>query len=240
MCLKHGKRTHMKLIPTISFAVICSFALAQEAPSPPQVAQPHIGHPPAMGICKPMSERKDEIGCWIITNHNIGKLLETQTFWHLDVYPTRAAAESAKSPKGIVIEALGKTWLMTIASADWRPSLGERMATVGPLPISQDLTYTAQYMESVFTPGMTAPPHRHPGPEAWYTVSGETCLETPEGKLVDRPGQGARVIIPSGRPMQLTATGTDTRRSIILVLHDSSKPAGVPAPDWTPKGLCKN
>jgi quercetin dioxygenase-like cupin family protein len=232
----------MKLILTISFGLICSCAVAQESPGTSQAAQSHIGHPPAMGICKPMSERKDEIGCWIIANHHIGKLLETQTFWHLDVYPTRAAAESVtvKTPRGTVIEALGRIWLMTIAEADWRPSLGERIATVGPLPINQDVTYTAQYMESVFTPGMTAPPHRHPGPEAWYTVSGETCLETPEGKLVDRPGQGARVIIPGGYPMQLTATGTETRRSIILVLHDSSKPAGVPAPDWTPKNLCKN
>ena len=28
--------------------------------------------------------------------------------------------------------------------------------------------------------------HRHSGPEAWYTVSGETCLETPDGTQVGR------------------------------------------------------
>src|SRR5258707_669858 len=36
------------------------------------------------------------------------------------------------------------------------------------------------------------------------------------------------------------ATGTETRRALVLVLHDSKQSAGSPAPDWTPKGLCKN
>ena len=71
---------------------------------------------------------------------------------------------------------------MTIAGNDAKVSGGERAAKIGPLPIEPGVEYTAQYMESVFTPGMTAPPHRHPGPEAWYTLTGETCLETPEGK----------------------------------------------------------
>jgi hypothetical protein len=39
--------------------------------------------------------------------------------------------------------------------------------------------------------------------------------------------------------MQLTATGTDVRRGLVLVLHTSSDPASVPASDWQPTGLCK-
>jgi hypothetical protein len=39
--------------------------------------------------------------------------------------------------------------------------------------------------------------------------------------------------------MHLTATGTETRRAVVLILHDSSKPASTPVYDWTPKGLCK-
>jgi len=87
--------------------------------------------------------------------------------------------------------------------------------------------------------GKTAPTHRHSGPEAWHTVSGETCLETPEGKIVGRAG-GAPVIAGGGRPMHLTATGTARRRELVLILHDSSQPASTPAEDWTPKGLCKS
>jgi hypothetical protein len=93
-------------------------------------------------------------------------------------------------------------------------------------------------MVAVFTPGVTAPAHRHSGPEAWYTLTGETCLETPDGKMVGRAG-GSQVIVPGGPPMHLTATGTETRRALLLILHDSTKPPTTPAPDWTPIGLCR-
>jgi quercetin dioxygenase-like cupin family protein len=94
-------------------------------------------------------------------------------------------------------------------------------------------------MEAVFTPGMTAPAHTHSGPEAWYTVAGETCLETPDGKQIGRVG-GPPVIVPGGPPMHLTATGTEVRRALVLILHDASKPSTTLHHDWKPKGLCKD
>jgi quercetin dioxygenase-like cupin family protein len=191
------------------------------------------------GICKPVSERTGEVGCWIIAHEPIGQLNQSQIFWHLDVYPTRAAAEEAKGPQGAVVESLKKVWQLTIADAGWRPHGGERIAEIGPLPITAGEKYSSQYMEAIFTPGMTAPAHVHSGPEAWYTLTGETCLETPEGKQVGRAG-GQYVIVPGGPPMHLTATGTETRRAIVLILHDSSKPATTQIHDWTPKGLCKS
>jgi hypothetical protein len=38
-------------------------------------------------------------------------------------------------------------------------------------------------MEADFTPGMTAPAYIRFGPEAWYAVGGETCLETSDGRM---------------------------------------------------------
>lgn len=38
--------------------------------------------------------------------------------------------------------------------------------------------------------------------------------------------QEAPVIIPEGLSMHLTATGTDQRRALVLIPHDSSKPNG--------------
>jgi quercetin dioxygenase-like cupin family protein len=190
-------------------------------------------------ICRPVSQRTGELGCWITVNASLGQLPQRPIFWHLDTYPTLAAAEVAKGSRGTVVESLGKVWLFTIDMAGWRPSGGERVAEIGPLPVSADAKYSAQYMEAIFTPGMTAPAHRHSGPEAWYTLAGETCLETPEGKMVGRAG-GAHVIVPGGPPMHLTATGTETRRALVLILHDSSQPPTTPTRDWTPKGLCKS
>jgi quercetin dioxygenase-like cupin family protein len=194
---------------------------------------------PVPGGCKPVSERTSEVGCWILAHEHVGQLAEPQTFWHLDAYPNRGAAEAAKGPRGTVVESLGKIWLLTIENAGWRPSGGERVAEIGPLPIIAGEKYSAQYMEAIFTPGMTARAHTHSGPEAWYTLAGETCLETPQGKQIGRAG-GQHVIVPGGPPMHLTATGTEERRSLVLILHESSKPATTLVHDWTPKGLCKN
>jgi len=195
-------------------------------------------HPASAQICRPAAERTGELGCWITVDAELGKLPRGSIFWHLDAFATRAEAEAAQEARGIVVESLGKVWLFTVDVADWRPSHGERIAQVGPLPVAQGVSYSAQYMEAIFEPGMTAPAHRHSGPEAWYTLSGETCLETPEGAMVGRAG-GAQVIVPGGPPMHLTATGTETRRALVLILHDSTQPATTPAPDWTPKALCE-
>ena len=115
---------------------------------------------------------------------------------------------------------------------------GEHAAEIGPLPINADEEYSAQYMEAIFNPGMTAAEHTHSGQEAWYTLAGETCLETPEGKQVGSVRN--HIIVPGGPPMHLTATGTVQRKSIVLILHDSSKPASSPEHNWKPKGLCKS
>jgi quercetin dioxygenase-like cupin family protein len=203
--------------------LLCSEAAAQPVPG---------------GMCRPVSERTQEIGCWILSNDPVGELTGSQTFWHLDAFPTREAAEIAKTRRSTVVQALGKVWLLTIGNENWRASGGEHVSTIGPLPITAGV-YAAQYMEAVFTPGMTAAEHTHSGPEAWYTIAGETCLETPDGKQVGRAG-APPVIIPGGPPMHLTATGTEIRRALVLILHDANKPATTLHHDWKPKGLCKN
>jgi quercetin dioxygenase-like cupin family protein len=196
---------------------------------------------PSGGICKPIAERTSELGCFIIATHSVGSLNTDKTFWHLDTFETSAAATAAKTETGVVVESLGKVWLLTIEKAGWRPVGGQRASEIGPIPVLAGQRYTAQYMEAIFAPGMTAPTHTHPGPEAWYTLAGETCLETPAGKQIGRAG-GPAVIIPAGPPMHLTATGTETRKAIVLILHDAAKPATTAAHDhsWKPKGLCKS
>ena len=67
-------------------------------------------------------------------------------------------------------------------------------------------------------------------------LSGAQCLEVPEGITVTRAGE--TVIIPEGPPMSLAGVGTETRRAVVLVLHDSSQPWMTMAADWKPKGLC--
>jgi hypothetical protein len=188
--------------------------------------------------CRPRDSRAGEIGCWIIVDAPVGALRSEPVFWHLDAYPSQAAAEAARVRSGTVVESLGKFWLFTIAERDWRPSTGEHVGDVGPVPVRPGVAYSATYMEAIFTPGMTSSTHTHSGPEAWFTLAGETCLETPDGIMVGRAG-GPPVIVPAGPPMHLTATGTVERRAIVLILHDASQPATTVTHTWTPKGLCK-
>lgn len=91
-------------------------------------------------------------------------------------------------------------------------------------------------MEAVFAPGMKPAIHRHSGPEAWYVLGGAQCLETPNGITVARAGEGA--IVPQGPPMVPENEGTETRRSVLLVLHEPSQPWSTLARNWKPKGLC--
>jgi quercetin dioxygenase-like cupin family protein len=229
---------HIVKRATIFRALLQSLAflplLAASSPSRAQTNTPL----PSFGICKPVTERTTELGCWILADQPLGRIDQPQVFWHLDVYPSRAGAEKAKGPRGIVVEALGKVWLLTIEKQEWRPApKGERVAEIGPLPVSPGEQYSALFMEAVTNPGSKSAVHVHAGPEAWYTMAGETCLETPAGKFVGRPG-APPVIVPGGPAMQLTATGTEQRRAITLILHDSLKPPSTEVHDWTPKGLC--
>jgi quercetin dioxygenase-like cupin family protein len=189
------------------------------------------------GCNTPVSQRTSEVGCYLTATEVLGALPQAPLFWHLYVYPTRAAAaEAAKGSRGTVVESFEKVWLYTIAESEWRASNGEHVATIGPLPTSAGKQYTARYMEAVFTPGMRAAIHRHSGPEAWYLVSGAQCLETPGGITVARAGEWA--IVPEGPPMALSTVGTEIRRSVLLVLHDTSQPWITMESDWKPKGLC--
>jgi quercetin dioxygenase-like cupin family protein len=223
-------------LPSLFSATVCLFLVFTLASSA-------FAQTPPARTCLPVSERAGrEVGCWIMASESLGRLSQPTVFWHLDTYPTRAAAEAAKGPRGTVIEALDRVWLFTIGESGWRAPGGLRVAEVGPLPVKSGEQYTAQYMEGISNPSDVTPKHRHPGPEAWYTTAGGFCVETPDGKTEVRAGQG--IVIPADHTgwsmMTLIATGPEVRRSLVLVLHESGHPWTAPAPEWTPKGLCKN
>jgi quercetin dioxygenase-like cupin family protein len=191
------------------------------------------------GVCIPRSERAGQsFGCFIVTEQPIGVLDGRPVFWYVSQFPTLSAARAASPPRATVIDAFDKAWLMVIGDSAARPRAGKVVAVIGPLPVAAGTAYSALFMEASMRPGMQSAIHRHSGPEAWYTLSGQTCLETPDGVTVGRAG-GPPVVIPGGLPMQLTATGTGIRRSLVLILHDSSKPPTTMETSWTPPNACR-
>ena len=196
----------------------------------------------------PVSERKTEAGCYTTAEAPLGILPAVPLYWHLYSYPTQTAANAARAQRGTVAEVFGKHWLYTIAEEQWRPTAGEKVAVIGPLEVATDKPYTARYMEAVFPPdfetGLVG--HRHPGPEAWYVLTGTQCLETPNGLIMASAGGSA--MVPEGWPMRISAVGAETRRALVLILHPSAEPAsmavddprspGAPHSHWKPQGLC--
>jgi quercetin dioxygenase-like cupin family protein len=194
------------------------------------------------GTCIPVAERGDrKLGCFITARQELGRLLvRPPLYWHIDRFPSRAEAERGRfrDPKrATVVESFGRYWLFTIAPFEWRAEYAEHEARVGPLPLVDAQQFAAVYMEGVFEPGMHSIVHRHDGAEAWFTVEGSMCVETPEGKQVQGVGDPG-IVVPAGLPMRLSGTGTGVRRSLVVILQDATKPRSTPASDWTPKGLC--
>ncbi len=66
-----------------------------------------LGKPAVAQHCQPVSQGTGELGCWITATALLGPLPDQPIVWHLDTFPTRAAAETAKGPRGTVVESLG-------------------------------------------------------------------------------------------------------------------------------------
>lgn len=192
--------------------------------------------------CEPVADRAGRaFGCFVTARTELGALpRDTTLFWHVVVMPSMTAANSAAHEagrRGTAVQSLDRAWLFVLAPDSWRTTDGARLAMIGPLSLVQADSFAAVYMEGVFRPGMQSPVHRHPGVEAWYTLEGEMCLESPWGTQVQK-ARGPGVMITGGQPMMLTGTGTEIRRSLVLILQDATQPRSTHALDWTPKGLC--
>lgn len=209
-------------------------APAQQAIAP--VGTTHAALPQKLESCRPVSERTAPEGCWILASKTLGKLPNEPVFWTLDVFPDHLTARAAATNGSSVLDALGQVWLLTVGTKPAAPIGGRRVTQIGPLPVKAEEDYTAQYRESIMVPGAVSKTHVHSGPEAFYTETGETCLETSSGKQVSRKGHD--VIVPEGEPMELRATGAVPRRGLVLVLHSSSKPHTTVVTDWHSTGLC--
>lgn len=183
------------------------------------------------------TQRTQDVGCYIIGSETLATLPAGPLFWHLYAYPSLDAAKDAKGTStGVAAESLGKAWLFKIAPASWRPSSGERIAMIGPLPVPEAKRYEARYLETVQQPHPTGhtPVHRHPGVEAWYVETGQHCMQTPTTTRVVHAGETD--IVPAGVPMMLTPG--DAERHLTLVLFDADQPWMTKATDWSPNTSC--
>lgn len=185
------------------------------------------------GLCTaPAAEYVGEPGCYLAAELDIGDVNST-AYWHLYTFKTAAAArsEAARHRHAVVIEAHGKVWLNLLGSADEKVEGGEKQTVIGPLAVPA--RGHARILESWFPPGMITRTHSHPGPEVFYVVDGEQCVETPKGQQRIRAGE--HYVVEAGPHLQAAPQG---RRSLVLLLVSATAPWMQLEPDWKPTGLC--
>jgi quercetin dioxygenase-like cupin family protein len=175
-------------------------------------------------------------GCQLLVRTQLGAVADGQLFWHLGAFPTRVAAEAARRPGDMLAEAAGQVWLFSFGPQASARTGKVGVVSVGPLPLPEATSYQVEIYYVVMPPGMHTVVHTHPGPEAWYILDGEQCLETPLGATRARAGEGA-VAPPGGTPMRLTNNGSRARRALFIVIHDPQLSWSA-ASTWRPTGAC--
>jgi len=182
-------------------------------------------------------KRPTSADCAILLQKKFSSLPPGPLVWRFENFSTVKAAQDVSTPASVVVEAAEKVWLLTLAAKGGRSSGGTLVAETELLPpIPRGPTYNIVVAEANLDPEANVMTHKHSGPETWYLLSGEQCLELPDRALRARVGE--TVSAPAETPMKLNIVGPGKRDALFLVVHDSSKPFNTFL-DWNPKGLCQ-
>jgi quercetin dioxygenase-like cupin family protein len=128
-------------------------------------------------------------------------------------------------------------WLTTVEAQAEEHHGGRHVAWIGPLALPAADRYTMRVQSSLLRPGTSTPVHTHSGPEVFYVVDGEQCLETPEAG--HRLGAGQSLVLPSGVIHRGLVTRSGGRRALALIVHDAARPASHDLPNPPPLVPCK-
>jgi len=228
----------------ISVAVVLGLSLATlQILSPGNLqAQEHgpAGHDHLSEVAcvdVPQGQKRPEFGCFNVGTVTGLRFSQPTVYWYLREFPDRKSADAASSKTGIVVEEDGKIWLSEFGPRDLPLHGGRAIAVIGPMKLPAAKSYVAVLSYAVMRPGDSSRVHTHPGPEGWYVLSGEQCLETPLG--ANRARAGATMAVGANIPMKLNVTGTALRRAFALVIHDAAQERGKPS-EWKASGACSH
>jgi quercetin dioxygenase-like cupin family protein len=182
-------------------------------------------------------ERHGQPGCTVIADQPMQSPPPRPAMWHIDEFSSLADARRAAGPNSVAFDAFGSAWLYTIESDTADHHCGKHRATVGPLPLREATPYSIQVLVAYFQPGNFSIVHTHSGPEAWWVLEGEQCLETTKAGIRKRAGEGA--IVEEGETMRMVGLGNRPRRSLVLVLHDSNRPPATVVDNPPPLKSCQ-
>lgn len=195
------------------------------------------GQRPAVKCTEDSPERRGEVGCTILASRPLQGSLTKPVYWHLDRFDSIETAKKAAGLNGVAAEAHGFVWLMTVEAQAEAHHGGHHVAWIGPLDMPAADRYSMRVLSSMLEPGITTPVHTHSGPEAFYVVSGEQCLETPERSY--SLGVGQSLVLPAGVIHRGRPGGSSARRVLGLNLNDAARPASYNLDTPPPLVPCK-
>ena len=173
--------------------------------------------------------------CTIFARRPVAKP-DGPVFWTLETFPTRSAADRAKTATSAVVEIDNKIWLLSVGSSRPVPTGATREAQIGPLPLPTAASYEMLLAYVAVPPGSRSAVHVQSGPEAWYVLAGSQCVETPANVLHIDQGHGG--MVPADTPLFLIATGSTMRHAFFVIVHDAGRPFYTEINSWKPTGAC--
>lgn len=203
--------------------IACTFAAAQDGTS--------------VKCTENSPERRGEVGCTILASRPFVGPLPKSVYWHIDRFDSLVDATAKAGPNGVATAAHGGFWLMTVEGKTNDHHGGRHVEWIGPLVLPAAEAYTMNVRSSLLKDGAFTPVHTHSGPEVFYIVLGEQCLETQ--KVGHRLRAGKFLILPTDQIHRGRVQNAGLRGALTLVLHDSARPASSDLSDPPPLIPCK-
>lgn len=192
---------------------------------------------PPPGACEaPAAANRGKPGCYLTVEIPVQSPTDSM-YWHIVSFESEKEAntEASRHKVATVTESHGRIWLHVLGAQRDSMRTGVRKAVVGPIRPVSNRPHIARFLEADFTPGMITRTHSHSGPEAFYVVSGEQCVETPTDKRTLLTGE--TYIVERGVHLQSAPKG---RKNLVLVLHEAGTPWTTVETQWTPSGYCNS
>jgi quercetin dioxygenase-like cupin family protein len=217
---------------------LCFFAIAPCS----ALAQVNPGDPHMLGVvaCTDSptpGKRPPNVDCAVLLHKSFDRLPPGPLVWRFENYSKLNEARRASTPASVVVEAVGKVWLITLAAKGTRSKEATFVTDTDELPpIPPGSSYEIVVSQANLAPGANVMTHKHSGPETWFLLTGEQCVELPDRVVRARAGQA--VSAPAETPMKLNIIGPPKRDALFLIVHDSAKSWNTFL-DWKPQGLCQ-
>jgi quercetin dioxygenase-like cupin family protein len=183
-------------------------------------------------------ERHGALGCSYIVDKPLLGPLKEPLVWHIDRFDSGKKAQESAGANSIAFQAHGSWWLMAIESSAKDHHGGQHVAAVALPRLPAAEKYSMLVISTYIAGGQTSRVHHHSGVEAFYTVEGEQCLETPTG--IHRIPKGGSLAVPAGVTMRMAGPGSKPRRGFGVVVYDASQEPTMRTPELESQlVLCK-